>query len=300
MSILNRTRTREYKGWIHKGLEWTPSNPEGDEFQRMLSEKGELILTCRGRDIYRLNFNLEGAPCCCFLYIFRNTSLTRALKTSYAYQTLRISNTIRELGFPSIEVLAAIRPKNEILNWNSLLIAKEILNVKELPATGSHIYKVHASIPFSGEVADLTASELARFHDSSLFHGDLKSRHILISKNPDKESRDIWFVDLEKTRRHKLLPSFLRDILAARDLVQLLSSLPGDNNGDSAQEEKSRFLSLYLSNRNLSRKRSGTIKKAVNLYLESGSLRQGETLLQGIYRRIRERVSGGTDDGKQG
>jgi Lipopolysaccharide kinase (Kdo/WaaP) family len=292
VSILKKIRTRDYKGWIHEGLEWTPSNPAGEEFQKMLSEKGELLLTCQGRDIYRLSFDLEGIPCGCFLYLFRNTSHSRALKRPYAYQILRISQRIRSLGFPSFKVLAALRPKNELLNWNSLLIAQEIPNVKELQATGNHVYQVHASIPFSGRITDIVAEELARFHTAGLIHGDLKSRHILISKNQDRVNPEICFVDLEKTRYYRILPSVLRDLFSARDIIQLLSSLPDECGVTSGQGEKARFLSLYLKRRNLGERKSKRIRKAVSLYLDSDSLRQGETLLQGIIRKIRGRAAG--------
>lgn len=282
-SMLRRIRTREYKGWIHEGLEWDPSH---DEFQRMLSQKGEVVLHCRGRDIYRLTLNLDDIPVKCFLHMFRNTSLTRALKKPYAWQVLLMSNRLRKLGFPSIEVLAAIRPKNEILNWNSMLIAREILNVRELPASGKHVYRVHARVPFSAEVAEQTASELARFHDSGLFHGDLKSRHVLVSEISENKGPEVFFVDLEKTRNPKFIPPFLRDILAARDLIQLLTSLPGGEEAAEGNEEKSILLTRYLEHRKLGSRRSQRIRRAVRLYLDSASLRQGETLLKGLKRKM--------------
>ena len=288
--MLNRIRTGKYKGWIHEGLEWDPSDPERDEFQQNLSEKGEVVLHCRSRDIYRLNLQLEGTPVSCFLYVFKNSSLTRALRTPYAWQVLRISKKLRKLGFQTIEVLASVRPKYELLNWNSLLIAKEILNVNELPATGNHVYKVHPSIPFSGQTTDATASELARFHGSGLFHGDLKSRHILVPGDSDRVTPMVFFVDLEKTRHHRFLPSLLLDILAARDLVQLLSSLPGGEESPEGDKEKSRFLTLYLDHRNLGNRRSKRIRKAAGMYLDSDVLRQGETLLKGLKRKMTRTV----------
>ncbi len=284
--MLSRIRNSKYKGWIHGGLEWNPLDTEDDECRQMLSEKGEVLLHCQGRDIYRLNLQLEGNPVSCFLYIFRNSSLSRALRMPYAWKVLRISNKLRKSRLQTIEVLAAVRPKHELLNWNSVLIAKEILNVYELPATGNHVYQVHPSIPFSGQTAEATAYELARFHDSGFFHGDLKSRHILISRGSDMETPRVCFVDLEKTRHHRSLPSLLLDIMAARDLVQLLSSLPGGEESPEGDKEKSSFLNLYLDHRNLGEKRSKRIRKAVSLYLGSDALRQGETLLKGLKRMM--------------
>ncbi len=289
--MLKRIRTREYQGWVQAGLDWTPSDPEGDEFQRMVAEKGELLLHCRGRDIYRICFILDGSPCSCFLYVFRNSSLSRAFKASPARRILKISRKIRELGFPSLEVLAALRPKKEILSRNSLLIVKEIGNVKELPACGNHVYKVHESTEFSELVAELTARELARFHDSGLFHGDLKSRHVLVSGKREEEHPSIVFVDLEKTRHSPLLPSFLQDLLAARDLVQLLSSLPEEPEESGRCDHKSTFISSYLSKRNPQPGRARRIRKTVSLYLDSGSLHQGETVLRGVLRSLKSRLA---------
>ena len=285
-SMLNRISTSKYRGWIHEGLEWDPSEPLKYGFQRILSEKGEVVLHCRGRDIYRLNLMLDGVPCGCFLYIFRNTSLSRALNKPYAWQVLRMSGILRDSGFHTIEVLAAMRPKNEFLNWNSLLIAREIRNVRELPSAGRHAYKVHPSIPFTAEIAGLTAAELARLHDSGLFHGDLKSRHVLLSEGSENPGPDVFFVDLEKTLKPRFFPVFILDLLAARDLIQLLSSLPGGEDAAEGNEAKSLLLTRYLEHRKLGSRRSKRVRKAVRLYLDSGTLIQGETLLQSLKGRM--------------
>jgi len=284
--MLKRLRTHEFTGWIETGLKWAPLNPEDEAFQRMISAKGEPLLHCRGRDIYRVNLELDGSPCPCFLFVFRNSSFTRSFRLPSALRILRISRQIRQLGFPSLEVLAAFRPKYRWLNRGSLLVAKEIPDVRELPSSGNHIYRVHDSAEFSEFISDLTAFELARFHDSHIFHGDLKSRHVLISGDPEVEHPDIFFVDLEKTCYQPRLPSFLKDLLAARDLVQLLSSLPGGRKAAGRIRDKSGFLSRYLDSRDLTGKRRKRIRKTVCLYLESGRLRQGETLLRGILRMI--------------
>ena len=149
----------------------------------MLSEKGELILTCQGRDIYRLSFDLEGIPCSCFLYLFRNTSHSRALKRPYAYQILRISQKIRSLGFPSFKVLAALRPKNELLNWNSLLIAQEILDVKELQATGFESEHRVICEPFSRDIRGAKPNNL----DLMLAQRMARKLAELITENGNRE-----------------------------------------------------------------------------------------------------------------
>lgn len=248
------------------------------------------MLHCRGRDIYRVTLEFEGRPVNCFLYFFRNSSLSRAFRSSPALSIMKISEQIRNGGFPSIEVLAAIRPGREYLNWNSLLVAKEIMQVRELPAMGNHVYKVHDQIDFSPAVADRTAEEVARFHDAGFYHGDLKSRHVLVSGTQDSPAR-ITFVDLEKTTRSRFGPFIYRDLLAARDLVQFLSSIPDAKKAGSGNNSKPEFLSVYLSLRNLGSLRTRLIRKIVELYLDGRTLRQGETVLQAVIRRVKRHHS---------
>lgn len=284
--MLKPFKTPEYRGWFDPELDWTPSLPESKEFQAMVSKKGELLLHCRGRDIFRITFNLSGKPCRCFLYVFRNSSISRAFRTSPAHRIRIASKLIREAGFPSIEVLAALRPKKEWLSWHSLLVTREIPDVKELAAAGNHVYQVHESLPFTDGISRLTARELARFHDAGLFHGDLKSRHILVSSHPYRGQDQIFFVDLEKTGKKSLLPGFLKDLLASRDLIQLLSSLPqaAENPGTISGE---RFIDQYFASRNLRSSREARIRRALDLYRNSGTFRQGETILQAVLKQIR-------------
>ncbi len=284
--MLKKTDTNGFKGWIHEELDWSPAVSHIDELLKSISAKGEQVLHCRGRDIYRIDLPFQGSPSSCFVYFFRNTSFSRSLKSPWPFKIMRISQKMRSLGFPSFEVLAALRPADELRNRNSLLIAREILDVRELPATGNHVYKVHESLPFTGEVVKRTAIELARFHDAGLVHGDLKSRHVLFSGDPGDADCLIYFVDLEKTRHCRFLPALARDILAARDIIQLLTSLP-DEEGVPGENEKSRFLSLYLGERSLGDRRRKRIRRFAGFYLGSGSFRQGETLLQGLKRIAR-------------
>jgi len=289
--MLHRIRNRDFRGWVHPGLNCDLSRPFSSEFHQKINASGESVLHCRGRDIYRVPLEFEGREVNCFLYFFRNTSLSRAFRQSPARSIMKISEKIRGSGFPSIEVLAAIRPTGELLNWNSLLIVREIPNVRELPARGNHVYRVHEEVEFSRAVADRTAEELARFHDAGFYHGDLKSRHILVSGPQDSPSR-ITFVDLEKAAFIRFLPFFYRDLLAARDLVQMLSSLPEPEQDAPLENRKTEFLSTYLSRRKAGEFRLSITRKAVGLYLDKGSLRQGETVLQAIIRGLKQRFAG--------
>jgi len=199
---------------------------------------------------------------------------------------------MRNEGIQTLEVLAALKPRNERLNWRSLLIASEIDSVNELPSAGNHVFQVHRSVPFDSSIASMLAQELSRFHDRRFVHGDLKSRHILAKKNVSTAhagngTGPFHLVDLEKCRRYRHLPNFLLDILTARDLVQLFSSLPVDAEGRSAASVWPRFLSDYFAGRNLSKSRIRFMQRILELYSPGGSLSQGKTLIDCLMIRFR-------------
>jgi hypothetical protein len=198
---------------------------------------------------------------------------------------------MRHGGIQTLEVLAALKPRKQTLNWNSLLIASEIESVNELPSAGNHVFQVHESVDFDTSIASTLAGELSAFHNRKFVHGDLKSRHILAKSNLSKAFSGNGFerfhlVDLEKSRHYPLLPSPLLDVLAARDLVQLLASLPVNSNGRDLTPIWTQFLAEYCSGRNLSKFRIGIIQRILDLYSPGGFLRQGSTLLESVISRF--------------
>jgi hypothetical protein len=204
---------------------------------------------------------------------------------------LQIALRIKESGFNTLEVLAALKPKNEKLNWHSLLIASEIEAVGELPSAGNHVSQVHEFIDFDTRMASSLAGELSRFHDRKLIHGDLKTRHILASNGNSSSHasngiRKFHLVDLEKSRYFPRIPGALLDVLAARDLVQLFASLPMNSNGHNLVSTKDQFLTEYFSKRNLSGFRAGLIRRILDLYSPEGGLRQGETILENLLGKL--------------
>jgi hypothetical protein len=203
---------------------------------------------------------------------------------------------MRKEGIPTLEVLAALKPRNETFNWHSLLIASEIESVNELPSGGNHVFQVHKSIEFDRVIASELAGELSAFHDRKFVHGDLKSRHILAQTNTAKTfssngANRFHLVDLEKSKHYPLVPKALLDIFAARDLVQLFASLPSDSNGQDLGPVRSQFLSEYFSGRRLSKFRVSLILRILQLYSPGGSLRQGQTILENLVTHFRRHSS---------
>ena len=272
---------KRYHGWVHR--EFSPPEQLLETPEKAGELPGaELVLDCRGRQIFRTPFQFQEAPHSCFTYYFKNSSFSRSLRSCYAFQSLAISEKLRSQGFATLEVVAAVKKKGEWLNWHSLVVAREIESVREIASEGDHIYQVHPPAELSPQLAERLAGELVRFHARGFFHGDLKTRHILVQTD---SSSPFFFVDLEKCRYLPHLPGLLRDILIARDLIQLLTSLPGAFT--TSNELVNHFLGSYLEAAGLPPDPPHRMIRIVNLYSQEGPLSQGRTVLSGLVRRAK-------------
>ena len=256
-------------------------------------EGAEMLLDCKLRNIYRASLQLGDQSASCFFYFFRHNSLIEALRSGPPFHILKTAKILRDHGFETLDVIAALRPRRQLFKWTSLLIASEVQSVFELPSVGTHVFQIHKWIDFDQAVASALARELARFHDRAFFHGDLKSRHILTrtASAEDSKDKDLSFVlvDLEKTRRMPHLPYPARDILAARDLVQLLASLPTEFGGHSLQPARDLLLQEYLSRRRISSRRKAFIRRVLKMYEPGGVLVQGNTVLGGLTSHLKRK-----------
>ncbi len=279
--VLSPFTNGKYKGWIAPSLN-LPGGLLEDPSSAATLPGSETLLECRGRKIYRVLLENSGQPAPCFIYLFRNGSLNRSFRRSYAVHILRMSELLRQAGFDTLEVLAAFRPKWQFLNWTSFLVARELQSVQELPSTGRHVYQLHTWVDFSNDVAAAVAANLADLHNSRFVHGDLKTRHILARQNGAASPPQIVFVDLEKTKRIPGSLTRLHDFFAARDLVQLLASLPREVDGRTIVPNRDHFLEKYFQARRLSPRRQRFIRRLLRLYEPGGGLRQGETVLKSL------------------
>ncbi len=272
---------KRFKGWIHKDFQ---PPVELLEYPEKVCEfpGAERLLDCRGRQIFRLPLLVRGQFQSCFTYYFRNASLSRSLRRNYAFQNLRMSRKLHRNGLGTITVVAALKQRGEWLNWHSFSVAPEIPSVCEIPSTGNHIFQVHPVIDFSPQIAVDLARELVSFHTKGFFHGDLKTRHILVDIRQNPHTR-FYFVDLEKCQHFPHLKGYLRDILAARDLVQLFASLPETS---KVANFKGVLLDHYLGASELSLSRQERLRRIIDLYRPGGVLRQGQTLFSSLWTNV--------------
>jgi hypothetical protein len=276
-------------GWVSPRLELPTELLYEPEAAFRLPET-DVILDCDSRKILRVRLAVDGRQDPCFLYIFANHSLGRAIRSTYAFHILRMARSLRQAGFGTLQVLAAFRPRRQWLNWRSYLIAREIHPVLELPSGGRHRYPVHDSAELGLDLLTAVAYTLAEFHNQGFIHGDLKTRHVLAHRNGNEPGSrfpwDIILVDLEKTRRLPRLLGRIHDIYAARDLVQLCASLPETHRDWSLTSLKRELVARYLEFRSLPASRARNIRAIIDLYRPGGVLRQGRTLLDSAFSRL--------------
>ncbi len=283
MMEFKRYQGKRFQGWLHTNFQPPASLLENPE--RVGEYPGaEHLLDCRGRQIYRLPLLFQEGRASCFTYYFQNGSWSRSLRPTSAFRSLRIAEKLRRNRVKTLQVVAALKKRKEWLNWHSFVVAREIEEVQELPSGGNHVYQIHRPASLSPSLVTSLAQELAGFHAKGFFHGDLKTRHVLVQHRSNPGGR-FYFVDLEKCISVPYFPGWLRDVLAARDLIQLFASLPDDCPGFAHGESKKLLLQRYLEVAPISRHRRSRLCSMVQLYSAEGEFQQGRTLLSNILRK---------------
>ncbi len=278
---------RKYAGQLYQGYvradfaapELVLNHPE----QIGQLERAEHLLDCVGRQIHRVPMRVGNEVQSCFTYYFTNRSLTRAFRRCYALRTLRYSELLREMGFPTLEVVAALKKKNELLNWTSILIALEIQSVFEIPSRGNHVFQIHRFLDVTRDWPVALGRHIARFHNAGFVHGDLKTRHILADLS--EGGFRFHLVDLEKCRFLPRCPAAIRAILVARDLIQLLASLREPKAGGT--EIGDLILDSYLTEVQLGPVFARRVQKLVGLYRGDNGFKQGKTVAANLWNIVR-------------
>ncbi|GAB4234885.1 MAG: hypothetical protein Kow00109_08020 [Acidobacteriota bacterium] len=279
---------RRFRGLVDPALEPPPVLLEDPEKVEDLPGV-ETLLACEGRHIFRLEVSYAGDRTPAFLYCFHNGSWSRTCRRTAAIRIARKAQQLRAAGIPTLDVWAAFRPKYQLRNRRSYLVAAEIPDVAELPAVGCHIYQLHSWTRLDPTVLLHLAGAVARLHSAGFTHGDLKARHVLVRRMPHEEPV-VYLVDLEKTAKIGRLPAPLRDALAARDWIQLLASLDttaavGDD-GRPVRDAAEFLLERYFALRSLAPRRRRRIRRFIELYRTRDGFRQGATLLQNLWWRL--------------
>jgi len=245
-----------------------------------------LLLECDGRRILRLLVSYRGRPSPCYLYCYRKHSWNHRFRRPSAFHILTKSLELQAAGIPTLQVWGAFRPRRQLLNGRSYLIAAEIEGVEELPSTGRHVYQLHRWARLDRQLLSALAEAVARLHNAGFTHGDLKARHVLVRRAPAGHPPTLYFVDLEKTRRLSFVPPVVADAFAARDWTQLSASLawPADPRDPTGRRQARALVEDYLGYRRLTDRRRRRIRSFVRLY--SQSFRQGVPLLRNLLQVV--------------
>lgn len=278
-------RGSRWSGWIHPGLEEPDLLERPHQIREMPA--AEIIIERQGRRIYRVRLALGGRRQPCFCYWFDNDSWSRLLRETYAFRVMRQSFKMKRSGFLTLEPLAALKRRGQLLNRESFVVVREIEAVTEIASPWRHFSRVHQRIDLTPEIASSLGEAIARLHSEDFFHGDLKTRHILVADHSGEPR--FYFIDLENCRHLTHSPTLLKDALAARDLIQFFSSLrpPKATPSRRMSEARQVLIDTYLKKRPVGDRRRRRLRKFIELYGPGGSFRQGRTLLGNLLHRFR-------------
>lgn len=276
---------RSFQGWVHEDLA-LPESVLGALDVDLQPPQSELVLDCYARLIHRVNLDFGGQPCKCFVHQFRNTSWRRTGRTPAAYRIERIAELIGAKGILTIKVLGALHRRGQVFGRDSILIALEIPDVFELPSRGRHEYRVHPQVELTDSLVEAVGRSVADLHSNFFYHGDLKSRHVLVPRMLSG-TQGFYFVDLEKSCRLRYVPSVVADLLSTKDLVQLMTSLRLEADFPGLA---SRFLTSYFLERQVGDDRRRRMQSWLALYT-GDHFRQGSTFLDNIIRYYRRRYN---------
>ena len=264
------------RGWVHRDL--NPHPEFLDHPEEVAAWPGaEKVIDRVSRQIYRMRLLVGGEEIPAYSYYLADTSFPRLLRSTYAFRVLRQSHRLLASGIGTFQVLASVKRKGVILNRKSFVLVREIPCVTEIASHTDHSSDIHDHTELTSDLAAALGKAVAHLHNQSFVHGDLKTRHVLLGEESPPE---IFFVDLEKCWSIRSLPQRVQDILCARDLIQLFTSMP--DNDFYRTRVPSQVLDSYWRSRKLTDKRSERILGYLQMYGPSGRFRQGKTLLENV------------------
>ncbi len=270
---------KKYRGWVDPEAELGDLIEDPSSLERRSDAR--LFLKRAGRHIFHLDVVYAKRPTPCLAYYAFGRSLGHGSARISVRRVLRYSEVLEREGFQGVPVLAAVWRRGFLSRSDGLVVMQEVPDVVELESWGRHRSRTHDRIAWEDPIAANLASTLARLHEKRLFHGDLKSRHILVRPG---DTDQFIFADLEKMKRLGRSPGLALDLFAARDLIQLLSSI---RDGHPESQVNNGFLEKYLAGRDLGSRRSNRLRAMVGLYGPGGRFRQGETVLRNLLGALR-------------
>ena len=264
------------RGWVHRDL--NPHPEFLDRPETVAAWPGaEKVIDRVSRQIYRMRLLMGGEEISAYSYYLADTSFPRVLRSTYAFRVLRQSHRLLANGIGTFQVLASVKKRRVVLNRKSFVLVREIPSVTEIASRTDHSSDIHDHTELTADLSAALGKAVAHLHNQSFVHGDLKTRHVLLGEDSPPE---IFFVDLEKCWSIRPFPSLVQDVLCARDLIQLFTSMP--DNEFYRTRVPHQVLDSYWRSRELDGKRSERILSYLQMYGPEGRFRQGKTLLENV------------------
>jgi len=125
----------------------------------------------------------------------------RFLDPTRPFAELRLSETLRERGVPTPQVVAARACRAPILGWKLDLVTREVADAGDLATLFSSIQRGElGDAPLARLLAEL-GRFLERAHSAGLLHADLQPANLLLEMNALRgKAPAFWILDLDRSR----------------------------------------------------------------------------------------------------
>jgi len=139
------------------------------------------------------------------------------LRPSRAKRAFNATQMLKQNGFKAPAIIAMGERKCSLFNTENFLLTLEVENAKRIyeiiPKSGSN--STAEQMRDKREWIRALGRTVGRMHKGGIFHGDMRLGNVLGRKN--KDGRQFFFLDNERTKKFRRLPFRLR----VRNLVQL-------------------------------------------------------------------------------
>ena len=209
--------------------------------------------------VYKFTTNFDDKKRCVYFkqYLFRSSLdfIKHIICSSRAKRAFKATLMLEKNGFETPRVVAMGKHKSSFFDRGNFLVTIGLEGAKQ----------IHQFIP--DKLEDLSKEQLndlrelirtfghivGKLHAARIFHGDLRLGNVLVTRQ--KDGWHIFFIDNERTRKFRRLPSRLR----LKNLVQanmLISEC-------ITKTDRMRFFKAYLSLNPLIQKRRAVWAKTI-------------------------------------
>lgn len=211
--------------------------------EKKLRERYELspVASSDYSRVYRFTTRFGNIERCVYFkqYLYRSALdfIKHLLRPSRAMRAFNATMMLEKNGFEAPTVVAMGECKFSFLESENFLLTVEIKEAKPIHKfipdnledfTKEHLHNLRELIRTFGRT-------VGKLHAAGIFHGDLRLGNVLVRRQ--KDGWHVFFIDNERTRKFRRLPSRLR----LKNLVQVNMLIPGS----VTKTDRMRFFKSY-------------------------------------------------------